>query len=34
MAEIKDCIGKNVKISKCSITIKSDNGKIESGKDG
>ena len=27
MAEIKDCIGKNVKISKCSITIKSDIGK-------
>ena len=27
MAEIKDCIGKNVKISKCSITIKSENGK-------
>lgn len=27
MAEIKDCIGKNVKISKCSITIKSDDGK-------
>lgn len=27
MAEIKDCIGKNVKISKCSITIKTDNGK-------
>lgn len=27
MAEIKDCIGKNVKISKCSITIKADDGK-------
>ena len=27
MAEIKDCIGKNVRISKCSITIKSDDGK-------
>lgn len=27
MAEIKDCIGKKVKISKCSITIKSDDGK-------
>lgn len=27
MAEIKDCIGKNVKISKCSITIKSGDGK-------
>lgn len=27
MAEIKDCIGKNLKISKCSITIKSDDGK-------
>lgn len=27
MAEIKDCIGKNVKISKCSITIKSEEGK-------
>lgn len=27
MAKIKDCIGKNVKISKCSITIKSDDGK-------
>lgn len=27
MTEIKDCIGKNVKISKCSITIKSDDGK-------
>ena len=27
MADIKDCIGKNVKISKCSITIKSDDGK-------
>lgn len=27
MAEIKDCIGKNVKISKCSITIKSKEGK-------
>lgn len=27
MAEIKDCVGKNVKISKCSITIKSDDGK-------
>lgn len=27
MAEIKDCIGKNVKISKRSITIKSDDGK-------
>lgn len=27
MAEIKDCIGKNVKISKCSITIKSEQGK-------
>lgn len=27
MADIKDCIGKNVKISECSITIKSDNGK-------
>lgn len=27
MAEIKDCIGKNVKISKSSITIKTDEGK-------
>ena len=27
MAEIKDCIGKNVRISKGSITIKSDDGK-------
>ena len=27
MAEIKDCIGKNVKISKGSITIKADGGK-------
>ena len=27
MAEIKDCIGKNVKISKCSITIKSEDEK-------
>lgn len=27
MAEIKDCIGKNVKISKSSITIKGDNNK-------
>lgn len=27
MAEIKDCIGKNVKISKSSITIKNENGK-------
>lgn len=27
MAEIKDCIGKNVKISKSSITIKDDNNK-------
>lgn len=27
MAQIKDCIGKNVKISKNSITIKDDNGK-------
>ena len=27
MAEIKNCIGKNVKISKCSITIKSEDGK-------
>lgn len=27
MAEIKDCIGKYVKISKCSITIKSEEGK-------
>lgn len=27
MADIKDCIGKNIKISKCSITIKSDEGK-------
>lgn len=27
MAEIKDCIGKEIKISKCSITIKSDDGK-------
>lgn len=27
MAEIKDCIGKKVKISKTSITIKSDDGK-------
>lgn len=27
MAEIKDCIGKNIKISKGSITIKDDNGK-------
>ena len=27
MAEIKECIGKKVKISKSSITIKSENGK-------
>lgn len=27
MAEIKDCIGKKVKISKSSITIKDDNNK-------
>ncbi len=27
MAEIKDCIGKNIKIGKTSITIKSENGK-------
>ena len=27
MAEIKDCNGKQVKISKCSITIKSEDGK-------
>lgn len=27
MADIKDCIGKNIKISKCSITIKSNDGK-------
>ena len=27
MAEIKDCIGKNVKISKSSITIKTEDGK-------
>ena len=27
MAEIKDCIGKNVKISKDSITIKAEDGK-------
>ena len=27
MAEIKDCIGKNVKISKGSITIKDDDNK-------
>ena len=27
MAEIKDCIGKNVKISKGSITIKAEDGK-------
>lgn len=27
MAEIKDCIGKNVKISKNSITIKDENNK-------
>ena len=27
MAEIKDCIGKNIKISKGSITIKTDDGK-------
>jgi hypothetical protein len=27
MAEIKDCIGKRVKISKGSITIKNDEGK-------
>ena len=27
MAEIKDCIGKKVKISKGSITIKSEDGK-------
>lgn len=27
MAEIKDCIGKNVKINKGSITIKSEDGK-------
>ena len=26
MAEIKDCIGKNVKISKSSITIKTEDG--------
>lgn len=25
MAEIEDCIGKEIKISKCSITIKSEN---------
>lgn len=27
MADIKECIGKKVKISKCSITIKDDNNK-------
>lgn len=27
MADIKDCIGKNVKISKGSITIKAEDGK-------
>lgn len=27
MAEIKDCIGNNVKISKASITIKNEEGK-------
>ena len=27
MAEIKDCIGKKVKISKGSITIKTEDGK-------
>lgn len=27
MAEIKDCIGKNIKISKGSITIKTEDGK-------
>lgn len=27
MAEIKDCVGKNVKISKNSITIKNEEGK-------
>lgn len=27
MAEIKDCIGKKIKIGKTSITIKNDNGK-------
>lgn len=27
MAEIKDCIGKNIKISKNSITIKNEEGK-------
>ena len=27
MADIKDCVGKKVKISKGSITIKSENGK-------
>lgn len=27
MAKIKDCIGKNVKISKASITIKNEEGK-------
>lgn len=27
MAEIKDCIGKKVKISKNSITVKNNNGK-------
>ena len=27
MAEIKDCIGKNIKISKGSITIKAEDGK-------
>lgn len=27
MAEIKDCVGKEIKISKCSITIKSEEGK-------
>ena len=27
MADIKDCIGKNIKIGKTSITIKSENGK-------
>ena len=27
MAEIKDCVGKNVKISKASISIKNEEGK-------
>lgn len=27
MAEMKDCIGKNIKVGKTSITIKGDNGK-------